>query len=234
MGSSGTRDLSPVQGDTAQDLESSQFKTIPSTSSSIEDQKSSASGFEALLPESAEGQKYSVTFDEAPTLSEDVIGFLKNTKRSAQAEYSQYRWYDWISLFLPIFRWLPTYDWRRNLLTDVIAGLSVGAMVVPQGMSYANLAGLPSVYGLYGAFVPVLVYSVLGSSRQLAVGPVAVTSLLLGSGLEDTVDVPIQTNPNNPANPQAQQEYNEAAIQVALLAGAIYTAVGSVSAGLAD
>lgn len=51
--------------------------------------------------------------------------------------------------------------------TDIIAGLSVGAMVVPQGMSYANLAGLPSVYGLYGAFVPVLVYSVLGSSREL-------------------------------------------------------------------
>ena len=50
---------------------------------------------------------------------------------------------------------------------DLGAGLSVAAMVIPQGMSYANLAGLPSVYGLYGAFVPCLVYSVLGSSRQL-------------------------------------------------------------------
>lgn len=50
---------------------------------------------------------------------------------------------------------------------DLGAGLSVAAMVIPQGMSYANLAGLPQVYGLYGAFVPCLVYSVLGTSRQL-------------------------------------------------------------------
>lgn len=53
------------------------------------------------------------------------------------------------------------------LQVDVIAGISVGAMVVPQGMSYAKLAGLPNVYGLYGAFVPVLIYAALGSSPQL-------------------------------------------------------------------
>lgn len=50
---------------------------------------------------------------------------------------------------------------------DLASGLSVGAMVIPQGMSYAKLAGLPNVWGLYGAFVPVLVYAGLGSSRQL-------------------------------------------------------------------
>ena len=50
---------------------------------------------------------------------------------------------------------------------DVLAGTSVAALVVPQGMSYAALAGLPSVYGLYGAFVPVLCYAALGSSRHL-------------------------------------------------------------------
>jgi MFS superfamily sulfate permease-like transporter len=55
----------------------------------------------------------------------------------------------------------------RASQNDIVAGLSVGAMVVPQGMSYAKLAGLPSVYGLYGAFVPCLVYALLGSSRQL-------------------------------------------------------------------
>ena len=50
---------------------------------------------------------------------------------------------------------------------DIIAGISVGAMVIPQGMSYAKLAGLPNVYGLYGAFVPVMIYAILGSSPQL-------------------------------------------------------------------
>ena len=50
---------------------------------------------------------------------------------------------------------------------DLIAGLSVAALVVPQGMSYAKIAGLPSVYGLYGAFVPVLCYAALGTSKHL-------------------------------------------------------------------
>jgi hypothetical protein len=54
---------------------------------------------------------------------------------------------------------------------DLLAGLSVAALVVPQGMSYAKLAGLPSVYGLYGAFVPVLCYAALGSSRHLVSHP---------------------------------------------------------------
>ena len=52
-------------------------------------------------------------------------------------------------------------------------------------MSYANLAGLPQVFGLYGAFVPTIIYAFFGSSRQLAVGPVAVTSILLANGLAD-------------------------------------------------
>ena len=53
------------------------------------------------------------------------------------------------------------------LQPDCLAGLSVAALVIPQGMSYAKLAGLPSVYGLYGAFVPVLCYASLGTSRHL-------------------------------------------------------------------
>ena len=70
---------------------------------------------------------------------------------------------------------------RRNTLNplmnhfiqaDILAGASVAALVVPQGMSYASLAGLPSVYGLYGAFVPVLCYAALGSSRHLVRLPI--------------------------------------------------------------
>ncbi len=80
---------------------------------------------------------------------------------------------------------------------DIIAGISVGFMVVPQSMSYANLAGLPTEYGLYGAFLPVLAYALVGSSRQLAVGPVAVTSLIIGSSLKDLVEGSSEiTNPN--------------------------------------
>lgn len=54
-----------------------------------------------------------------------------------------------------------------SMQSDILAGVSVAALVIPQGMSYAKLAGLPSVYGLYGAFVPVLCYAALGTSRHL-------------------------------------------------------------------
>lgn len=66
-----------------------------------------------------------------------------------------------------------------------MAGLTVGLMIVPQSMSYAKLAGLNVEYGLYSALVPIYVYALFGSSRQLAVGPVALISLLVGSGLSN-------------------------------------------------
>ena len=56
------------------------------------------------------------------------------------------------------------------LQNDLVAGISVAALVIPQGMSYAKLAGLPNQYGLYGAFVPVIIYATLGSSRHLVSG----------------------------------------------------------------
>ena len=107
---------------------------------------------------------------------------------------------------------------------------------MPQGLSYARLAGLPPVYGLYGAFVPVLVYAGLGSSRELAVGPVAVTSLLIGTSLPPVVARAVpgfraEPDPGNPVNPAGQAAYNRAAIQVAALAGAMYTAVGFLHMG---
>lgn len=106
---------------------------------------------------------------------------------SWKARRHTFKWYQWLAVFLPCFEWIIGYDWRSNLLWDVLAGCSVGFMVVPQGMSYATLAGVPSVWGLYGSFIPVLMYSVFGSSRQLAVGPVAVTSLLIGNGIKKVV-----------------------------------------------
>jgi sulfate transporter 4 len=111
-------------------------------------------------------------------------------------------------------------------------------------MSYANLAGLPQVLGLYGAFVPCLVYSMFGSSRQLAVGPVAVTSILLGNGLSAmfgtggsspcivTAGAPPPPPPVGGAVPPAScDDYTKAAIQVAFLAGVMVTGVGLLRMG---
>eukprot|EP00667_Euglena_gracilis_P002370 EG_transcript_2371 len=99
-------------------------------------------------------------------------------------------------------------------------------------MSYAKIAGLPTVYGLYGGFLPLIVYGLLGTCRQLGVGPVAVTSSVLGSGIPDTIKpYPVQSSPNSPADPVAQMAYNKAAIQIAFIVGCMYTGVGLLNLG---
>ncbi len=87
-----------------------------------------------------------------------------------------------IARLLPILRWGPLLD-RATVQSDVAAGMTVAAMLVPQAMAYALLAGLPPEVGLYSATVPLLVYALMGTSRQLAVGPVAISSLLTAAGL---------------------------------------------------
>ena len=78
---------------------------------------------------------------------------------------------------VPILHWARNYP-RPNLRGDLVAGLTVAVMLVPQGMAYANLAGMPPVTGLYAAIVGIVAYALLGTSGSLAVGPVAITSLL--------------------------------------------------------
>ncbi|MBT8252500.1 MAG: sodium-independent anion transporter, partial [Bacteroidia bacterium] len=83
---------------------------------------------------------------------------------------------------IPISEWLPAYkkSWFKG---DLSAGLTVGVMLIPQGMAYASIAGLPAVYGLYASIVPLIIYAVFGTSRQLAVGPVAMVSLLTATAI---------------------------------------------------
>jgi SulP family sulfate permease len=83
--------------------------------------------------------------------------------------------------YLPFLRWLP-YP-ASTLRADFIAGLTVALVLVPQSMAYAQLAGMPAYYGLYAAFLPVMVAALWGSSNQLGTGPVAVVSLLTASSL---------------------------------------------------
>lgn len=84
--------------------------------------------------------------------------------------------------YIPALDWIPNYK-RTDLSGDIQAGLIVAIMLIPQGMAYAMLAGLPPVMGLYAATIPILVYALFGTSRQLAVGPVAMISLLVLSGV---------------------------------------------------
>lgn len=84
--------------------------------------------------------------------------------------------------FFPFLQWLNHYD-KTKFQKDLVAGLTVGIILIPQGMAYAMIAGLPPVYGLYASIFPLLVYMFLGTSKNLAIGPVAMDSLLVAAGL---------------------------------------------------
>ena len=113
---------------------------------------------------------------------------------------------------MPILTWAPRYQ-RRDLRSDLAAGLTIGAMLVPQGMAYALLAGLPPEIGLYASIVPVLIYAIFGTSRQLAVGPVAIVSLMTASALA-------------PLFEQGSAGYVSAAALLALMVGAVHLVLG--------
>ena len=72
--------------------------------------------------------------------------------------------------WLPVVRWARAYE-RGDLRADLVAGFTTAVMLVPQGMGYAMLAGLPPIVGLYASVAPLLVYAILGTGRQLAIGP---------------------------------------------------------------
>ncbi|OAN47534.1 sodium-independent anion transporter [Chloroflexus islandicus] len=84
--------------------------------------------------------------------------------------------------YLPFLNWLRRYQ-REHLPSDVVAGIVTAIMLIPQSMAYAQLAGLPPQIGLYASVAPLIVYALLGTSGQLSVGPVAITSLLVFSGV---------------------------------------------------
>ena len=117
-----------------------------------------------------------------------------------------------INKLLPIFEWLPSYK-KTDLKGDFWAGITVGIMLIPQGMAYAMIAGLPPIYGLYASFIPQIIYSIFGSSRQLSVAPVAMISLLIGAGVSEFAA-------------QGSEAYLRMAILLALLVGAIQLVFG--------
>ncbi|XVE73080.1 hypothetical protein DITRI_Ditri11bG0089100 [Diplodiscus trichospermus] len=92
-----------------------------------------------------------------------------------------------LQYFLPILEWAPRYS-LQFLKADLISGITIASLAIPQGISYAKLANLPPILGLYSSFIPPLVYAMMGSSRDLAVGTVAVASLLTASMLGKEVN----------------------------------------------
>jgi len=126
---------------------------------------------------------------------------------------------------VPMITWVPQLT-LNSIKADLIAGLTVGVMVIPQSMSYANIAGLQYIYGMYSACVPTLIYAFFGQSRQLAVGPVAMVSLLVEAGLRGSLDE-TKCGPATSQYQKCPKEYAELAFLTAAVVG-ILQIVGSI------
>ncbi|MGB1043123.1 MAG: SulP family inorganic anion transporter [Tenacibaculum sp.] len=113
---------------------------------------------------------------------------------------------------IPILEWLPNYK-KSQLRGDVVAGITVAIVLIPQGIAYALIAGLPPIYGLYAALVPQLMYAIFGSSRQVAIGPVAMDSLIVATGVSTLALV-------------GSESYIAIAILLALMVGGIQFLMG--------
>lgn len=103
----------------------------------------------------------------------------------------------WFGNRVPFIRWMPRYDWSW-LLGDLIAGTTVGLMLVPQSIAYAGIATLPAAYGLYSSYVAPMLYTFVATSKDITIGPTAVLALLTGEIIkqlpeDDPVTVAIST-----------------------------------------
>ncbi|MCB1972305.1 MAG: sulfate permease [Geminicoccaceae bacterium] len=117
-----------------------------------------------------------------------------------------------LSRYLPILDWGRTYG-RDSLTSDLIAAVIVTIMLIPQSLAYALLAGLPAEMGLYASILPLVAYAIFGTSRALAVGPVAVVSLMTAAAVGEIAQ-------------SGTMGYATAAITLAFLSGLILLALG--------
>lgn len=119
--------------------------------------------------------------------------------------------------FFPIFQWLPLYG-RETLISDLLAAVIVTIMLIPQSLAYAMLAGLPPEVGLYASIAPLFLYAIFGTSRTLAVGPVAVIALMTAAAAGNLA---IQGSP----------EYVTLVIVLTFMSGLMLTIMGLVKLG---
>ncbi|XP_035677634.1 sulfate transporter-like isoform X1 [Branchiostoma floridae] len=119
---------------------------------------------------------------QTDSLQEKVVQSLKKSCTCSKAKAKKF-----LFTILPILAWLPKYRIRENIVGDVVSGITVGIMRIPQGMAYALLASVPPIFGLYSSFFPGLIYAILGTSKNLPFGTMAVVSVMVGSSVERLV-----------------------------------------------
>ncbi|XP_051961779.1 solute carrier family 26 member 10 isoform X2 [Xyrauchen texanus] len=120
---------------------------------------------------------------------------------------------------VPICNWLPKYKLRKWILGDIVAGLTVGIVHIPQGMAFALLTSVAPVYGLYTSFFPVVLYMLFGTGHHVSTGTFAVLSLMTGSVVEQLVPTPLALNSSSPEAAEFEAQRIGVASAVAFLSG---------------
>ncbi|KAI8140113.1 sulfate transporter family-domain-containing protein [Fennellomyces sp. T-0311] len=150
-------------------------------------------------------------------LDYEPISYLKMLKRYARKlpRYTK----DYLCSFFPIVYWIHRYN-LTWFISDLIAGITVGIVVVPQGMGYAKIANLPPEYGLYSSFVGLCIYCFFGTSKDISIGPTAVMSLLVGQTVAKV------------ATPESGYTGPQIGVAMALFGGIIAVGIGLIRLGI--
>ncbi|VAH87796.1 unnamed protein product [Triticum turgidum subsp. durum] len=163
---------------------------------------------------------YKVRFPPAKGLFTELAEGVKETffpddplREYKDQPRSKKLWFGLVHLF-PVLDWARSYTFGM-FKGDFIAGLTIASLCIPQDIGYAQLAFLPAHVGLYSSFVPPLIYAAMGTSRDIAIGPAAVLSLLLGTLLQEEID-PVK-NPH---------EYSRLAFTATFFAGITQAMLG--------
>lgn len=195
-------------------------------------------------------QARTTPFAETPRLSSTATDNIKANLGDGNAANSSFNLipdtndFDWknccsaASKYVPSLTWIPQLFKRSDRSTvfqaDALAGICVGIMAIPQSMSYASIAGLPYIYGLYAMLISTAIYAFFGTSKQMAIGPTAIMSIIVYDGLANVLtedNCPAMATSSTKPNELCPDEYVKAALVLSFWVGLINLIAGLVNMG---